>query len=85
MPATRSSTEVRTAIILSRAHAFRAARDVTQLMCDTVGGSSIYRTNPLERLLRDIITINQHVVAQDRVLEMVGASLLTGSELMPVL
>lgn len=79
------SHEVRTAIILSRAHAFRAARSVTQLMCDTVGGSSIYTTNPLERLLRDVITINQHVVAQDRVLEMVGASLLTGSELMPVL
>jgi alkylation response protein AidB-like acyl-CoA dehydrogenase len=79
------SNEVRSAIILSRAHAFRAAREVTQLMCDTVGGSSIYRTNPLERMLRDILTINQHVVAQDRVLEMVGASLLTGSELMPVL
>ena len=79
------SPEVRTAIILSRAHAFRAAREVTQLMCDTAGGSSIYTTNPLERLLRDIITINQHVVAQDRVLEMVGASLLTGSELLPVL
>ena len=54
-------------------------------MCDTAGGSSIYTKNPLERLLRDVITINQHVVAQDRVLEMVGASLLTGSELMPVL
>ena len=76
---------MRTAIILSRAHAFRAAREVTQLMCDTAGGSSIYTKNPLERLLRDVITINQHVVAQDRVLEMVGASLLTGSELMPVL
>lgn len=79
------SPEVRTAIILSRAHAFRAARAVTQLMCDTAGGSSIYTKNPLERLLRDAITINQHVVAQERVLEMVGASLLTGSELMPVL
>jgi alkylation response protein AidB-like acyl-CoA dehydrogenase len=79
------SPEVRVAIILSRAHAFRAARAVTQLMCDTAGGSSIYTKNPLERLLRDVITINQHVVAQDRVLEMVGASLLTGSELMPVL
>jgi alkylation response protein AidB-like acyl-CoA dehydrogenase len=79
------STPLRHALSLSRLHAFRTARDVTQLMCDTLGGSSIYRSNPLERLLRDIITINQHVVAQDRVLEMVGSSVLTGAELMPAL
>lgn len=77
--------DVRAAIILSRAHSFRAAREVTQLMCDTAGGSSIYRTNPLERLLRDVVTLNQHIVAQDRVLEMVGAAFLTSSPLMPVL
>lgn len=40
-------------------------------MCDTVGGSSIYVTNPLERLLRDVITMNQHVMAQDRMLPVI--------------
>jgi alkylation response protein AidB-like acyl-CoA dehydrogenase len=79
------SPPIRYAISLSRAHAFRAARDVTQLMCDTAGGSSIYAKHPLERLLRDVITINQHIVAQERVLEVVGASMLTGSDLPPAL
>jgi indole-3-acetate monooxygenase len=79
------SIELRTAIILSRAHAFRAAREVTQLMCDTVGGSSVYRTNPLERLLRDVITMNQHIVAQDRILETAGAALIADAELLPVI
>jgi alkylation response protein AidB-like acyl-CoA dehydrogenase len=74
---------LRHALTLSRAHAFRTAREVTQLMCDTVGGSSVYASHPIERLLRDVITINQHVVAQDRVLEMVGSSVLTGSEMVP--
>jgi alkylation response protein AidB-like acyl-CoA dehydrogenase len=78
------SLPVRHAVSLSRANAFRAARDVTQLMCDTVGGSSIYAGHPIERLLRDVITINQHIVAQERVLEMVGASALTGSAMLPV-
>jgi alkylation response protein AidB-like acyl-CoA dehydrogenase len=78
------SMPVRHAVSLSRAHAFRTAREVTQLMCDTVGGSSIYRSHPIERLLRDITTVNQHIVAQERILEMVGGSALTGSEMPPV-
>jgi indole-3-acetate monooxygenase len=76
---------LRRALTLSRANSFRVARDVTQLMCDTAGASSVYTSHPLGGLLRDAITMKQHVVAQDRVIEMVGANLLTGSALLPVL
>jgi alkylation response protein AidB-like acyl-CoA dehydrogenase len=71
--------ELRVALSLSRIHAFRVAREVMQAMVDTAGASAIYATSPLDRLLRDAITMSQHVVAQDRLVEMIGA-LLVGEE-----
>jgi hypothetical protein len=59
------------------------AREVTQQMCDTVGASSIYASNPLERLQRDAITVAQHILAQQRVYEIVGELLLTGQTAVP--
>jgi alkylation response protein AidB-like acyl-CoA dehydrogenase len=73
------SRELRIALSLSRIHAFRVARDVTQAMVDTAGASAIYATSPLDRLMRDAITMSQHVVAQERLVEMIGA-LLVGEE-----
>ena len=64
--------ERRLALGLSRVHAFRTAREVAQLMVDTAGTSAIYRSSPLDRLLRDAITLTQHVVAQERMLETLG-------------
>lgn len=63
---------LRLALGLSRIQAFRTAREVAQLMVDTAGTSAIYQSSPLDRLLRDAITMSQHVVAQDRMLEMLG-------------
>jgi alkylation response protein AidB-like acyl-CoA dehydrogenase len=71
--------ELRLALGLSRIQAFRTARDVTQLMVDTAGTTAIYATSPLDRLFRDAVTMSQHVVAQDRVLEMMGG-LMVGEE-----
>ena len=65
--------ELRLALGLSRANAFRMARDVALLMADTAGTSAIYATSPLDRLLRDSITMLQHVAAQERTVEMLGA------------
>ncbi len=73
------SRELRVALALSRIHAFRVAREVTQAMVDTAGTSAIYASSPLDRLLRDAITVSQHVVAQERVAEMIGG-LLVGEE-----
>jgi alkylation response protein AidB-like acyl-CoA dehydrogenase len=69
----------RVALALSRIHCFRTARGITQDMADTAGTAAIYATSPLDRLLRDAITICQHVVAQDRMLELVGG-LVVGDE-----
>ena len=77
--------DLRAAVGLARAHACEMARDVVRSMCDTVGASSIYDTNPLERLNRDAITVAQHIVAQERMFEMGGELLLTGSTAVPLL
>jgi alkylation response protein AidB-like acyl-CoA dehydrogenase len=69
-------TDLRIELALSRVQAFRAAREVTQLMVDTVGTQAIFATSPLDRLLRDAITMSQHIVAQERMAEMVGGMAL---------
>ena len=54
-------------------------------MSDLIGASSIYARHPLERLVRDAITMSQHIAAQERMFEMVGELSLTGSSTMPLL
>jgi alkylation response protein AidB-like acyl-CoA dehydrogenase len=77
--------EQRVALALSRIHAFRVARDVAQAMVDTAGTAAIYASSPLDRLLRDAITMSQHVVAQERMIEMVGGILVGQDAPMPIL
>ena len=67
------SRELRLHIALSRVNAFQMARDVVQLMMDTVGSSSIYTSSPLDRLLRDAITVRTHIAVQDRLMEQIAA------------
>ena len=69
----RVSLETRVAVAASRQNAFKTGREIAQLMVDTAGSSAIYRTSPLDRLLRDAITMCQHWTAQERTLEMIGA------------
>lgn len=78
-PATRAQ------LALSRANAFQVAREVAELMVDTVGTQAIYRASPLDRLLRDAITMKQHIAAQDRMLEIVGGMLLGEPSTLPFL
>jgi alkylation response protein AidB-like acyl-CoA dehydrogenase len=75
----RLSHELRLHVSLSRVTAFQTARDVAQLMLDTAGSSGIYATSPLDRLLRDAITVRTHVAVQDRLLEQ-AAALVVGEE-----
>lgn len=67
------SPKTRLALALSRVHALRSARDIAQLMVDTAGTAAIYASSPLDGLLRDAITISQHVLGQERMLEMAGS------------
>jgi len=77
--------DVRVAVALSRAHAFRTAREITVAMADLVGASSVYRIHPIEPLVRDAITMSQHLMAQDRMFEMIGRLRLTGQTTFPLL
>ena len=61
---------------LSRIHAHRMAAEVAQLMFDTAGPAAVYASSPLDRLLRDAVTINQHLLFNDGVLEELGAMAL---------
>ena len=68
----------RAAPLLSRQHAFQAARQVTQQIYDVIGGAAIYAQNPFDRHLRDMFTACQHIVAQRKSIEPAGALLLGG-------
>lgn len=61
---------------LSRQFAFQAARKVTQIMYDTVGGAAVYAKSPFDRHLRDMITGCQHIMGQAKSLEPCGALML---------
>jgi alkylation response protein AidB-like acyl-CoA dehydrogenase len=77
--------ELRLALGLSRLHAARTAREVAQLMVDTAGTSAIYAASPLDRLLRDAITLSQHVLAQERLLEILGGMMVGEEPRLPFL
>jgi alkylation response protein AidB-like acyl-CoA dehydrogenase len=54
-------------------HAVRTCRDAVRILADAVGSASIYRTCPVERHLRDLTTIGQHLLAQARITQLAGA------------
>lgn len=74
----------RVALPLSRRHAFRTARSIVTRLYDLLQTSAIYRASPLDRWLRDATTMCQHIVAQDRILQTVGAHLLGGQPSFPL-
>ena len=78
------TVDERNALSLSRAHSFRVALDVTRSMVDAMGASAVYASSPLDRLHRDAITINQHIVTQERTYETLGGTLLGEPLLFPL-
>jgi alkylation response protein AidB-like acyl-CoA dehydrogenase len=71
------SSESRRIMMQSLTFSFRTARSVTQSMYDLVGTTAIFSTrSPLDRLLRDAITMSQHLLISDGFLEMVGGVML---------
>lgn len=71
-----ASMTARRDVGLSRIHAHRMACEVAQAMFDTAGPAAVYASSPLDRLLRDAVTINQHLLFNDGVLEELGAMAL---------
>ncbi|TQE15157.1 acyl-CoA dehydrogenase [Streptomyces ipomoeae] len=70
------TADERAALPLSRLHAFRTARSIVMRLYDVMQTAAIYKPSPLDRWLRDTMTMCQHVVAQDKILQSAGAHLL---------
>ena len=73
------SLQARRDMGLARIHAHRTAREVAQLMFDTVGAPAVYEGMPLGSLLRDAIVINEHLGFNDGVVERLGGVMLGDS------
>jgi alkylation response protein AidB-like acyl-CoA dehydrogenase len=50
--------------------------NVVQLVFKAAGGTAVYQKGPLDRCLRGIVTMNQHVIGTLRTYEMAGRLLL---------
>ena len=71
------SPERRRAMMESLSFSFRTARQVAQDMYDLAGTTAVFSTkSPLDRLLRDAITMSQHLLLGDAYFEMIGAAIL---------
>jgi alkylation response protein AidB-like acyl-CoA dehydrogenase len=53
-------------------HIVGACVDVVQLICKSAGGTAVYQKGPLDRRLRDVLTMNRHVIGTLRTYEMSG-------------
>jgi hypothetical protein len=57
-------------------HVIALCVEVVQLVFKASGGTAVFQKGPLDRCLRDVLTMNQHVVATLRTWEMSGRLLL---------
>jgi indole-3-acetate monooxygenase len=57
-------------------HVVGTCVDVVQLAYKASGGTAVYQKGPLDRCLRDVLTMNQHVIGTLRTYEMAGRLLL---------
>jgi indole-3-acetate monooxygenase len=57
-------------------HITGACLEAVQLVYKAAGGTAVYQRGPLDRCLRDVLTMNQHVVGTLRTYEMAGRALL---------
>ncbi len=57
-------------------HVVGVCVEVVQLVYRAAGGTAVYQKGPLDRCLRDILTMNQHVIGTPRTYEMAGRLLL---------
>jgi alkylation response protein AidB-like acyl-CoA dehydrogenase len=68
----RIETDQRRDLRLSTTHAVRACTEAVDRMYHLGGGTSVYRTSPLQRIFRDIHVASQHMMVSDATLELTG-------------
>ena len=62
--------------ITAYTHTVGACTEAVQLVYKASGGSAVYQSGALDRCLRDILTMNQHLMGSLRTYEMAGRWLL---------
>jgi alkylation response protein AidB-like acyl-CoA dehydrogenase len=60
----------------TQTHVVGSCVEVVQLIFKAVGGTAVYQKGPLDRCLRDVLTMNQHVITTLRTYEISGRLLL---------
>jgi len=61
---------------LSATHAARSAVRAVDLMYNLGGGTSVYKSSPLQRVFRDIHVASQHMMVAPTTMELAGRLLL---------
>lgn len=74
------SLQLRAALAGAYMYAIRTSRDAVAILADVVGSASIYRKCPIERYMRDLTTISQHLMGQPRIMDIAGALWLGDEE-----
>ncbi|WP_067721120.1 acyl-CoA dehydrogenase family protein [Nocardia yamanashiensis] len=75
--------EERVGSVLIALNAFRGALSIVRRLYDLLATTSIYKPSPMDRWLRDLNTMCQHVMAQDVIMQSAGASFLGGEPRFP--
>ncbi len=70
------AVETKGRLALANVNAFRMAAEATRQLFDLIGANVIFRGSVLERLARDALTLNQHMVIAQPAVETYGAMML---------
>jgi indole-3-acetate monooxygenase len=72
----RASTETRRDLRLAITHAARSSVRTVDLMYNLGGGTSVYKTSPLQRIFRDVHVASQHMQVATPTMETAGRHML---------
>ncbi|MGZ3271121.1 MAG: acyl-CoA dehydrogenase family protein [Croceibacterium sp.] len=70
------AAETKGRLALANVNCFRTAAEVTRQLFDMIGANVIFAGSPLERLARDALTLNQHMIIARPALASYGAMML---------
>lgn len=70
------AVETKGRLALANVNSFRMAAEVTRQMFDLIGANVIFHGSVLERLARDALTLNQHMIVAQPGFETYGAMML---------
>jgi alkylation response protein AidB-like acyl-CoA dehydrogenase len=80
-----ASVAERTDLVLAAVHATRSAAEAVQLVYTVAGGTANYRRSALQRALRDVYAVTQHIGTAPQQYEEAGRLVLGLEPLQPIL